>query len=84
MQIRVSVWKAVSEELSVVIHRDCVDEGKCIESPRELDIAITLVAILEVIYLLTNPMPSNTLNILDLCRVAEHFHTVVVERIGLG
>jgi hypothetical protein len=29
-------------------------------------------------------MPPNSLNILDFCRVAEDFHTIVVEGVGLG
>lgn len=84
LKVCVSVWKAMSEKLGVVVHCNRVHKCQCVEPPRELDIAILLEAILMVIDVLTNTVPSHTLNVFDFCGVAQYLHSVVVERVGLG
>ena len=57
------------KELSVIVNLESVNEAQSIESSRKLWITIFFERILEVIDILTNSMPSDSLYILDFVRV---------------
>ena len=82
LEIRISVREAVSEENLVVGLLPNMVESEGVEASRVLK-GIPSIRILVVVYVLTYSMPTNTLIVLDLVRVIQHFHTVVIERVGL-
>jgi hypothetical protein len=54
-------------------------KAKGVESPLKFRVAIFLERVLEVIDILTDTMPANTLDILDFVRIAQYLHTKIVE-----
>lgn len=79
LKIRISVWKAMSKKLRIIVNLQSMNKAKSEEAPLKLWVAILLERILKVIDILTDTMPANTLNVLNFVRITQHLHAIIVE-----
>jgi hypothetical protein len=70
----------MSEKYLIIVSRPLVIKLKRIKIPRLL-IIVSLEIVLVIFDVLSNPMPSDPLSVLDRIGIVEDFHSIVIERV---